>query len=278
MGKKMVTLLCVSVWVLTLIAMPVAGAAGIPNPVRDVTEAEMREETGIWFSIPNGAQEVAYSIIDIADGEAISQAQYMLDGIRYCCRVQPGEALSDISGMHYEWAAEGTVALPFSQAEARYIEGGPGVIIWYVAQAGLNSSISMDAGATMDALEAAVDWQMQPEGDADMMVDYEIQEGSVLTASFRANLTTGYSWTFEISDEALLACESVEYAPNENAKGVVGADRTYVAVFSPTMRGAGAVTLTFRYIRGTEAETPRDMCVFNLWINEAGLLSIQEVE
>lgn len=290
MKRKMATMLWVAACVLMLIAAPTAGAVGVPNPVRDVTAEEMFKEEGLAFNIPKEAQEVSYSVIEIADHKNICQVQFMLGGMQYCCRMQPSEALNDISGMNYEWTVEDTVALPFSQeVVVRYIDGGAGIILWYDAPLGLSYSISMDTGATLEALEAAAVWHTEPEGDAEtagdigdaederMAVDYEIEGDTVLTVRLQANATTGYAWTFENSDETILACEKEEYVPDENQEGLAGVGGTYVAVFAPTMRDAGKVTLTFRYAREWETEEPAETYIFDLWINEAGLLTVEGV-
>jgi len=261
--------------------MAAAGAAGLANPARDVTEEEMLEETGISFVIPGGAQEVSYTIIEIGDAEAISEAQFIMDGIWYCCRMQPGAAPGDISGMHYDWMAEEAVALPYTEAEVRYNEGHAGVILWYSDVMGLNCSVSMDVGATVNALVTVAElnaaWQTQEaEGDR-MAMQCKAEGNSVLVVHLPANPTTGYSWTFE-TDETLLACQSEEYIPDENPEDLVGVGGMYIATFAPTMNGAGAVTLTFHYAREWEMDAPVETFAFDLWICEAGTLTVEGEE
>ena len=158
--KAMVFITCFCV-----LAVTVAGAVGLPNPVRDVTSEEMINETGISFVIPEGVTDEIYSIITMeAD---ISQVQFTLDGIEYCYRIQPSDELSDISGMHYEWTVNSIVELPYAEAEVHFNEGEAGIILWYSAVMGLICSVSMDSGATEAALVAAAElnasWQAQDE-------------------------------------------------------------------------------------------------------------------
>ena len=149
MLRRITTLLLAAMIAFTATA---AIASGIENPVRDVTAEEMLEETGVSFPVPQGARDVSYAIIEIEGEGDISQVQFTMDGILYCCRIQMADAPNDISGMHYDWTAEATVQLPYWEAVARYIEGEAGVIQWYNILMGLNCSVSMDTGASEAAL------------------------------------------------------------------------------------------------------------------------------
>ena len=105
---------------------------------------------------------------------------------------------------------------------------------------------------------------------------YTIEDEMILTVSLEANETTGYSWSYAISDEELLVCDGEEYIGDEGAEGMVGTGGTYVAKFSPTTKGAGWVTITFSYARPWEtAEEPMETRELNVWITEAGTLSVE---
>ena len=108
-------------------------------------------------------------------------------------------------------------------------------------------------------------------------VDYTIQDGSTLIVSLAANATTGYSWTYAISDEEMLACVSEDYITDASEEGMVGTGGTYIAKFSPTLKGAASVTITFSYARPWETdEDPADTRTLDIWINEAGVLYVEE--
>lgn len=282
MLKRIAAIAWVAVCALALVTASSAGAVALPNPVREVTAQEFQEEMGVSFTLPEGAQETAYSIIDMREEEDIGQVQFVLDGVHYGCRVQPGVEQKDISGMYYEWTAEESVDLSGVQAEALYNEGEAGILLWYNADRQLAYSVSMGTGATMDALvavaEAITAGEEADDGDESLRVTYELEEETTLTVRLRENPTTGYEWTYEISDEALLKCEKEEYVPDGSEKDLVGAGGTYVAVFSPALEGAGAVKLTFRLARDWEAEQPLQTHTFNLWIYEAGTLSVEGVQ
>lgn len=281
MGKKRAARLWAAVCALTLITVSWAGAVGLPNPVREATAREIQERMGAPVAVPQGAQDVAYSLIDMTDEEEIAQVQFTLDGIQYCFRTQPGDGLADISGMYYEWTKEDLAPLPGLEAEAHYNEGEAGILLWYHQGRGLACSVSMDTGATLEALVALA----QPvaagqNAEAEpMALTYDLEGETVLTVRLQANPTTGYQWTYEISDPKLLACEKEEYVPDENSQGLMGAGGTYVAVFSPTTQGAGAVELTFRYARQWESgEEPVETYTFQLWIMESGTLSVEGIQ
>ena len=154
MGKKRAARLWAAVCALTLITVSWAGAVGLPNPVREATAREIQERMGAPVAVPQGAQDVAYSLIDMTDEEEIAQVQFTLDGIQYCFRTQPGDGLTDISGMYYEWTKEDLAPLPGLEAEAHYNEGEAGILLWYHQGRGLACSVSMDTGATLEALVA----------------------------------------------------------------------------------------------------------------------------
>ena len=112
--------------------------------------------------------------------------------------------------------------------------------------------------------------------EASSGIAYTIEDETVLTVSLKANATTGYSWTYAISDEGMLACEGEDYLPDESGEGMVGTGGTYTATFSPTMQGAGWVTVTFRYARPWETDAePAEIIDLDVWIYESGCLTVE---
>lgn len=111
--------------------------------------------------------------------------------------------------------------------------------------------------------------------DAAPQVAYTIEDESVLIVSLEANATTGYEWTFTLSDEGMLDCVSEEYLADESPEGMVGTGGTYIATFRPAMNGAGWVTITFSYARPWETdEEPEITHELKVWVTEAGTLSV----
>lgn len=75
----------------------------IANPWTASDEQGVVEATGFDMVAPDGAADVAYSYM--ADG-AMAQMTYELDGVSWTYRMQMADALTDISGMEYQWTEE----------------------------------------------------------------------------------------------------------------------------------------------------------------------------
>ena len=79
-------------------------------------------------------------------------------------------------------------------------------------------------------------------------------EGEVLTVRLKANPTTGYQWTFEISDEEILELLTEEYAQEPGKEDMDGVGGIWCASFKPTFRKDGDVKLTLKYGRSWESQ------------------------
>lgn len=79
-------------------------------------------------------------------------------------------------------------------------------------------------------------------------------DGEVLTVRLEGNATTGYMWSFEISDPEILELITEEYVPDQVAEGVVGAGGMWNASFKPTFNKDGEVRLTLQYGRSWEQQ------------------------
>lgn len=121
----------------------------IANPWTQSDEQGVAEATGFDIAAPEGASDVSYSYM--AEGK-MAQMTYVLDEINWTYRIQMADALSDISGMAYEWTGEeeGTV----SDREAMYYaysapedgtENDIQVVNWYDAVTGVAYSLSASA-------------------------------------------------------------------------------------------------------------------------------------
>ena len=108
-------------------------------------------------------------------------------------------------------------------------------------------------------------------------IAYSIEDECTLVVRLEANATTGYNWSYAISDEEMLVCDGEAYLPDESGEGMVGTGGTYAAKFSPTMKGAGWVAIAFSYACPWETDVkPVETRELNVWINEAGTLSVGE--
>ncbi len=129
------------------------GTAALPNPVREVTLEALQTELGFPFQLPEEATDVAYTIINGAEGQSpIAQADFTMNEAQMTCRKQKVEALTDISGMHYDWTKTGVTAFEGVEDAAISTNGEQGILLWYDAAQGITYSLSMNAGASEDAL------------------------------------------------------------------------------------------------------------------------------
>jgi len=91
-----------------------SGSVGMANPWRDVTEEEAASVVTHLFRVPEGAENVMWSMMDAgeaqeAEGEEVSplvQLFFEMDGTQFTARAkQGGDPEEDISGMYYDWDA-----------------------------------------------------------------------------------------------------------------------------------------------------------------------------
>lgn len=109
---------------------------------------------------PQNAKNIMYITfaLDPGDGtEALETAEtsFTVDGIRYAYRTAgTGQVvLQDISGMEDgKYENSSSVELGWCAAEAFWTEGGAGKLIWLDLAPGLVYSLTMDRGASKDAL------------------------------------------------------------------------------------------------------------------------------
>ncbi len=84
----------------------------IGNPWRDCTEEEAYQYGPNGFSAPEGATNIRWSMCEAKKDTDLPgtmiQLDFDYDGLHYTAREQavPGEEITDISGMYYEWTAE----------------------------------------------------------------------------------------------------------------------------------------------------------------------------
>ena len=87
-------------------------AAEIANPWRACTEEEAYEYTPNGFSAPEQASNESWSICEAADDKVLPgtmvQLTFEYEGLAYTARQQPvpGEEITDISGLYYNWTEE----------------------------------------------------------------------------------------------------------------------------------------------------------------------------
>lgn len=81
---------------------------GLANPWKDITEEEAKNGSVRLFTIPEGAENVKWSMMENKGDEApLIQASFELDGKEFTARTQYGAPeYADISGMNYEWSSK----------------------------------------------------------------------------------------------------------------------------------------------------------------------------
>ena len=89
---------------------------GMPNPWKKVTEEEAKAGVKALFNIPEGAENVVWSVME---GEKpLVQASFDLNGLSFTARAQEDAAPEDdIAGMFYTWTAEDEAAVKMGEKE-----------------------------------------------------------------------------------------------------------------------------------------------------------------
>ncbi|MDR2672580.1 MAG: hypothetical protein LBC35_04730 [Coriobacteriales bacterium] len=125
-----------------------SAATGLPNPVVQVNGAgDIEGRLGFRLQAPGSATTATYSIID----NSLGQVQFSLDDT-FTYRGQKTDALTDISGMYYDFATRTTASIANTECTVEYNEGAQGVCYWYDASAKASYSVSVEYNASFDLL------------------------------------------------------------------------------------------------------------------------------
>jgi predicted secreted protein len=93
---------------------------------------------------------------------------------------------------------------------------------------------------------------------------------------FVENLTTGYMWTYVVSDESVLAVADAGYAQSEADGAVVGAGGTHAWSVSGLRAGTASVTFTYGPI--WESDDPATVVVYTFAADANKNLTLQSIE
>ena len=118
-----------------------AEEVAIANPWVESTPSDIAEAIGAAFGVPEGAEDVAYSLMP-EDG--LAEMRFTLDGMEYVARIQPAGEFTDISGLFYEWEAEGPFDLAgLEGVERRTADGEETIdsVLWFDAPMGFMYSL-----------------------------------------------------------------------------------------------------------------------------------------
>lgn len=100
---------------------------------------------------PDGAEDVVISVFSL-DGRTVAETAFTMNGARWTYRTALGDLeLVDISGLgDFSTAASGSVS--YCTAQLSYDGGGAGKIIWFDIVPGIEYSLSVESGASEEAL------------------------------------------------------------------------------------------------------------------------------
>ncbi len=91
--------------------------SGLANPWEyDVSAQDVKDLTGTEFIVPEGASDVAYGIMEAGK---LAEMDFTLDGKSFTARMKPAADFEDISGLFYEWDAEGADEIGGAEACVR---------------------------------------------------------------------------------------------------------------------------------------------------------------
>lgn len=136
---------------------------GVPNPWVDSDEAGVLEATGFDLVAPEGATNIAYSY---ASSMGMAQLNFNMENAMWIYRMQPTEALEDISGIYCEWDYTGETkvagmdAMEYSYAseiEGDYIDDMDctRVVNWYDSKNKVTHSLSV-LGKDLNGMDTVV--------------------------------------------------------------------------------------------------------------------------
>ena len=105
---------------------------------------------------PDGAEDVVISVFSL-DGRTVAETAFTRNGARWTYRTAPGDLeLVDISGLD-GFAVNVSGKVSYCDAQLSYDEGGAGKIIWFDVVPGVEYSLSVESGASAEALSNMAD-------------------------------------------------------------------------------------------------------------------------
>ena len=124
--KKIIAIVLLAALLLTACGQPVTaektpqggdtaqdgGNVQLANPWRDCTEEEAKALCPHALRVPDGAENVAWSVMEAEGQSALVQLSFDLNGMSYTARAQEtNDKDADISGVYYTWTAQDEMTL-----------------------------------------------------------------------------------------------------------------------------------------------------------------------
>lgn len=129
--------------------------SGDPDTVLH-TARTIVETLGYQMAVaPADAEQVEYDVL-VLDDLTVGETTFVLDNIRYSYRtaatLSVAEDFADISGLPDRYPVNKDTAVSYCSARLSFEDGGSGKIVWFDPVPGLLYSLSMDSGASSNAL------------------------------------------------------------------------------------------------------------------------------
>lgn len=120
------------------------------------TASQILRATGLDVTVaPDNAENITYNAFRM-DGLTVAETTFQLDGISYAYRMAGTaellEEFEDISGMAGPFGQIAAGEVYWCRAKISFNDGGQGKIIWFDLVPGILYSLSMDSGASENAL------------------------------------------------------------------------------------------------------------------------------
>lgn len=133
---------------------PEKQTVGLPTPIHESSAEEIAEQLNIKFGVPNGVNNVRYSII----AGNLAQMDFIWSDAECTARIEHNAESEDISGFYYNWSNETPCNVGENTATVKWqiteIGEVVGICIWQNKPSNLTYSVSMKKNADSEKLAA----------------------------------------------------------------------------------------------------------------------------
>ena len=226
----------------------------IANPWRDITEAEAKTVYPQTFTLPDGAENAAWRVMESAGTPALLELGFELNGLKFTARQQQtGNRDADLSGMVYTWSAQDSMTLRNGLTGTMYRcideDGYADLCVWYDEASGVSYSLGVTAkdldGFDLQAVAEALFPPAMPSAEEQKRI---LEENRSLWAFDEGEYAPDWYYTFtDLDHNGLLEVLSA----STQGSGIF----TYVHFYEVLPDGSGVRNL---YHTGVEIEGPDD--------------------
>lgn len=123
------------------------------NPVKEVTDEEMADLTGISFKVPEGAKGIRYTVIEADGMMPMAQMTFTYQGKDMFLRAQSVDVTEpvDISGLYYSWEENFEAEVGYCKAEG-FLGDHAGYLRWIDVVPGIAYNLGMTENADRETL------------------------------------------------------------------------------------------------------------------------------